>query len=84
MSSKQFCEKSIYWVLSYRNCPRKQMHKLYRYGFVDDHTEESWKWTLKQSSIIQKTSLEFWLHNTDGPYGFYYGRGVNDKNNTNI
>lgn len=72
MKPKQFCEKSIYWVLSYRDAPRKQMHKLYKYGFVDDHTEDSWKWTLQEAKVIQKTGLEFWLNHTEGPYGFQY------------
>jgi hypothetical protein len=70
MNQKQFCEKSIYWVLSYRNAPRKKLHKLYRYGFIDDHTEESWKWTLKESDKIQKIGLQKWFATTDGPYGF--------------
>jgi hypothetical protein len=70
MCPRRFCEKSIYWVLSYRNSPRAAMHKLYRYGYVDDHTDESWKWTLKESAIIQQKGLYYWLLNTDGPYGF--------------
>ena len=76
MKSKQFCEKSIYWVLSYRNAPRK---KLYRYGFIDDHTDESWEWTLKESDKIQKIGLEQWLKKTEGPYGFKYWLNKNNK-----
>jgi hypothetical protein len=72
MKPDKFCEKSIYWVLSYRNAPRKKLHKLYRYGFIDDHTKESWKWTLKQSDHIEQYSLEYWLKHTEGPYGFKY------------
>jgi len=72
MKPIQFCEKSIHWVLSYRKSPRKKLHKLYRYGFIDDHTNESWNWTLKQSSIIEKKGLKFWLIQTEGPYGFKY------------
>ena len=79
MKTKQFCEKSIYWVLNYRDSPRKQIHKLYRFGFVDDHTDESWKWTIQESKIIQKKGLEYWLKQTDGPYGFQYWV---DKNKT--
>jgi hypothetical protein len=70
--TKKFCEKSIYWVLSYRNSPRKQMHKLYRYGFVEDHSEESWEWTLREANKIGKNGLEYWLKETEGPYGFHY------------
>lgn len=73
----KFCEKSIYWVLNYRNSPRAAMHKLYRNGFVDDHTEESWNWTKKEATVIQKTSLEYWLKNTEGPYGFEYWKNKN-------
>jgi hypothetical protein len=69
-----FCEKSIYWVLSYRRCPRKQLHKLYRYGFIDDHTDDSWKWTMNESTLIDKVGLEHWFKNTEGPYGFEYWR----------
>jgi hypothetical protein len=72
MKLKPFCEKSIYWVLNYRDAPRKQMHKLYRYGFVDDHSNESWKWTLTQSRIIQQVGLQYWLCHTEGPYGFQH------------
>jgi hypothetical protein len=43
---------------------------MYRYGFIDDHTEESWKWTLKESDKIQKIGLEKWFTITEGPYGF--------------
>ena len=74
MKVNRFCEKSIYWILSYRNSPRKQLHKLYRYGFVDDHTDESWKWTLREASHIQKVGLEYWMENTEGPYEFQYWR----------
>jgi hypothetical protein len=70
MKPPRFCEKSIFWVLSYRDAPRKQLHKLYRYGVVDDHTDETWKWTLKEASNIQKHGLEHWLLHTDGPYGY--------------
>ena len=55
------------------------MHKLYRFGFVDDHTDESWKWTIQESKVIQKKGLEYWLKQTDGPYGFQYW---SDKNKT--
>ena len=79
MNQKQFCEKSIYWVLSYRNAPRKKLYKLYRYGFIDDHTDESWKWTLKESDKIQKIGLEQWLKKTEGPYGFNYWLNKNNK-----
>lgn len=81
MTAKKFCEKSIFWVLSYRNSPRKYMHQLYRYGFIDDHTEESWKWTLKEASIIQKKGLEYWINNTEGPLGFQYWLNTKTKMN---
>lgn len=68
----RFCEKSIYWILSYRNAPRKKLMELYRYGFIEDHTDESWKWTLRESDIISKKGFEYWLHQTEGPYGFQY------------
>ena len=43
----KFCEKSIYWILSYRNASRKKLHQLYKYGFVDYHTKDTWDWTLR-------------------------------------
>ena len=49
-----FCERSIYWVLKYRKYPRKTLHKLYRYGFVDDHTPDTLKWTLSEAEKIEK------------------------------
>lgn len=70
MKIKQFCEKSIFWVLSYRNAPREKLHKLYRYGFIDDHSKDTWEWTLKEASKIEKYGLEYWLTKTEGPYGF--------------
>lgn len=79
MSSNRFCEKSIYWILSYRNAPRKKLHQFYRYGFIDDHSQESWKWTLTESDKIQKMGLEHWFKKTEGPYGFQYWQ--NNKNN---
>jgi hypothetical protein len=72
MNPNRFCEKSIYWILSYRNAPRQKLHKLYRYGFIDDHTTESWEWTLRESDNIRKMGLEHWFTKTDGPYGFHY------------
>jgi hypothetical protein len=68
----KFCEKSIYWVLSYRNSPHKKLHQLYKYGFVDDHTKDTWDWTLRESTVIDKYGLEHWLNNTKGPYGFWF------------
>ena len=79
MRPNRFCEKSIYWVLSYRDSPRKKMYEIYRNGFVYGHTEDSWKWTLAQSNLIQKVGLEIWLNNTDGPYGFDYWVSRNKK-----
>jgi hypothetical protein len=79
MRPNRFCEKSIYWVLSYRDSPRKKLHELYRNGVVYGHTEDSWKWTLAQSTLIQKVGLETWLNNTDGPYGFDYWVSRNKK-----
>lgn len=69
----RFCERSIYWVLKYRNSPRKTMHKLYRYGFVDDHTPDTWKWTLSEAEKIENIGFENWLK-TDGPKGYLYGK----------
>lgn len=84
MNQKRFCGKSIYWIISYRNAPRKAFHKLYMYGFVDDHTEESWKWTLKESEKIQKMGLDNWFKKTEGPYGFQYWHNKNKiKTETN-
>ena len=81
MNSRRFCEKSILWVLTYRNSPRKQMHKLYRYGFVDDHTDESWKWTIKESSNITRMGLDYWFMHMDGPLGFkHYKKTINHNN----
>jgi hypothetical protein len=79
MSTKKFCEKSIYWVLSYRRSPRKKLHKLYRYGFVDDHTDETWEWTLAQSDIIYKKGFDYWLKKTEGPYGYEYWHKNKDQ-----
>jgi hypothetical protein len=54
------------------------------YGFVDDHTEESWKWTLKESEKIQKMGLDNWFKKTEGPYGFQYWHNKNKiKTETN-
>lgn len=72
LKRKKLCEKSIYWVLSYRNAPRKKHIELYRYGFVEGHTDESWKWTLRESETIHRKGFEFWFYRTDGPYGFRY------------
>ena len=80
MLSKKFCEKSILWVLSYRNNPRKKLFKLYRYGFIDDHNDMSWNWTLKQSDIITKNGFEYWLFKTEGPMGFDYYKNKNKYN----
>lgn len=70
----RFCERSIYWVLKYRNSPRKTLHKLYRYGMVDDHTEDSLKWTLNEAEKINRDGFENWLLNTDGPKGYWYSK----------
>jgi len=78
MKPIRFCEKSIYWILSYRNAPRKKLHKLYRYGFIDDHTDKSWNWTLNESDKIQKIGLENWFK-TEGPYGFQYWLNKNKR-----
>ena len=63
----------IYWVLKYRKNPRKTLHKLYRYGFVDDHTADTLKWTLNEAEKIEKIGFENWLK-TDGPNGYWYGK----------
>ena len=81
MKKIPFCEKSIHWVLHYRKYPRKQLQKLYRYGFIDDHTTESWNWTLQEANIIQKKGLEYWLNKTGGPYGFQYWTDKMNYNN---
>jgi hypothetical protein len=57
-----------------------QYQKLQIFGFVDDHTAESWKWTIVQSDIIQKHGILFWIKHTEGPYGFHYwNRKYNTK-----
>lgn len=80
MRTSWFCEKSILWVLTYRNAPRKQMHKLYRYGFVDDHTDASWKWTIKEAANVQRMGLDHWLMKMDGPRGFDHSQRKSTTN----
>ena len=70
LTSRRMCEKSIYWVLSYRNAPQKKHLELCRNGFVEGHTHESWKWTLRESEIIRQKGFEYWFYRTKGPYGF--------------
>jgi len=80
MRSVWFCEKSILWVLKYRDSPGKQMRQLYRYGFVDDHTDASWKWTIKESANIKRMGLDHWLMHSDGPRGFDYNQRKSTNN----
>ena len=70
----RFCEKSIHWILSYRNAPRKKLHQLYRYGFVKGHTEDTWKWTLQEAKNIEQYGFDYWLSNMDGARGYWYMR----------
>jgi hypothetical protein len=72
MSSIPLCNKSLHWIFKYYINKCKHHKKLQIYGFVDDHTVESWKWTIAQSNIIEKYGIIFWINNTEGPYGFYY------------
>ncbi len=46
---------------------------MYRYGFVDDHTPDTLKWTLSEAEKIEKIGFENWLK-TDGPKGYWYGK----------
>lgn len=74
------CNKSLHWIFRYSINKYKQHQKLQLYGFVDDHTAESWKWTIAQSNIIEKHGIIFWINNTEGPYGFHYwNRKYNTK-----
>ena len=82
MQPRRLCEKSILWVLKYRDAPGEQMRKMYRYGFVDNHTAESWKWTKKEARVIEKMGIDHWLLHMDGPLGFdYYKRNSGNRDN---
>ena len=76
--NKYVCESGLRWIMNYRYlCGSFRLHgdglyikSLRKLIVLDNHSDESLIWTIKQSKNIDKLGWKKWMNNTKGPSGF--------------